>query len=191
MDSKFTYQIYPHRPIKTLFPGRVIFKPEIMQLTKDEAIECIAYGPVYRLMKGESPIRVNGDNINQIHRESLKAISIDNTVNNTETVVEPQIQETVVEEDPKTEEVEESVVEEIVDDTETTEVVADDSVVEDTPIEEVELVPEVNTIPVEDDDDAEIDEVIADETTTEDTPVEEVKTETVNNTSYNKKKHKK
>lgn len=201
-DEKYTYQIYPHRPIRGVIDGKPnVFGPAVIKLTKEEAIKCIGYGPVYRLMPGESPIRVTGDNIEKVHRASLKATIIDSPTNSTETVEKPQIQEPTVQEEPK-EEVptveeepknEESVVEPIIE--EETVDTNEEPITEDSTEEGVEI----DTPSAENNDIAEevsineepAEESIQEETLTEEAPVVAPVDNKYKNNNYNnnKKKH--
>ena len=168
-DQKFAYQVYPHRPIRDVIPGQVIFKPTILQLTKDQAGKCIGFGPIYRLMNGQAPIKLTGENINKLHRATLNDVIVDNRTDNTETHVEEQIPETVVEEEPKTDTTEE---------VETTKTVAEE------PVEEVKEVVEDVIVPVEDTEE----EVITADTDTEVEADESPVNENSNNQSNNRKK---
>lgn len=82
MSERYTYEVRPHLPIKELIPGRVIKRPCTTKLTKEEALICMKYGPVYRVFPGKSPIRVFGSNIDQLHTPSFNTAKISSLVSN-------------------------------------------------------------------------------------------------------------
>lgn len=71
-EDRYTYSIFPRRPIRDLVPGKSIRKSCTLQLTYDEVIKCIAYGPVYRILVGHAPIRVTGSNLASLHISTLE-----------------------------------------------------------------------------------------------------------------------
>ena len=73
METRYTYEIHPRRPIKALLAGKVINKPCSMQLTMREALMCIPYGAVYRKFPNHPPIKVTGSNIADLHKSTLEA----------------------------------------------------------------------------------------------------------------------
>lgn len=70
INDTYTYSIYPNRPIRDLIPGKSIKRPISLQLTKDEVIHCMEYGPVYRVFPGKKPIRVIGSELDNLHKSA-------------------------------------------------------------------------------------------------------------------------
>lgn len=68
-DKRFMYEIRPLKPIKDLIPGKLLSRPCSMQLTKDEVLLCMKYGPVYRKIDGRTPVKVTGDNLDELHKD--------------------------------------------------------------------------------------------------------------------------
>ena len=75
MNERYTYQIFPRRPIKNLIPKKGIRKPCALQLTKEEVKICMASGPVYRCIPGKAPVRVTGSNLDELHKSSFSSNS--------------------------------------------------------------------------------------------------------------------
>jgi len=71
-EDRYTYSIFPRRPIRNLVPGKSIRKACTLQLTYDEVLKCISYGPVYRILVGHAPIRVTGSNLASLHISTLE-----------------------------------------------------------------------------------------------------------------------
>lgn len=71
-EDRYTYSIFPRRPIRNLVPGKSIRKACTLQLTYDEVLKCISYGPVYRILVGYAPIRVTGSNLASLHISTLE-----------------------------------------------------------------------------------------------------------------------
>ena len=69
--NKYLYEIRPVGPIKDLIPGRVIYKPCSLQLTKEEVKKCMRYGSVWRKFPGKTPVRVTGENLNSMHQKEF------------------------------------------------------------------------------------------------------------------------
>lgn len=97
-NERFLYEIRPIKPIKDLIPGRSIKAPCSMQLTKEEALYCMKFGPVYRNFSdsGMNPIRVTGSNINRLHRSNFLSEESYNSMDNAapvETVDEDSVEE--------------------------------------------------------------------------------------------------
>ena len=69
LEESFVYTVHPRTPIRNIVKGKVIFKAENLSLTKQEALECLKYGAVYRKFYTESsPERVTPSNIDRLHR---------------------------------------------------------------------------------------------------------------------------
>lgn len=178
MDVRYLYSVNPKKPIRTIKGVPVLRTPKSLQLTKEDVIECLKYGSVYRRFANENRIeRVTINSVDRFHNakfmteeeyEAFLQANIDNktgTVINTQVVEEPveekvTVQESVVEEPV----VEETLVEEDVEETEES-LVIEDEVFDD-----------------------EISEDAVDEVE-EEAPVEEPKKQHENHKNYSGKKH--
>ena len=153
--DRFRYQVTPYRPINNLIPGQSLRKPFSSDLTKEEVMKCMKCGPVFRLFPGQSPIRVTGSNLDELHRNTFEKTSENGKpIIATVTIEKLPVQEKPVVEEPKTEPSTESVSEEIDE------------------VKEEEVVEEVNNDIVE-------------ETVEEVIPEEEVVSETVEEVTEN------
>jgi hypothetical protein len=81
LAETYTYTVIPRRPIKNIVKGKVIFKATNLSLTKEEVLQCMKYGAVYRKFYMQSdPERVTPSNLDRLHRsehiseEQYKAI---------------------------------------------------------------------------------------------------------------------
>ena len=149
MDVRYLYSVNPKKPIRTIKGVPILRTPKSLQLTKEDVLECLKYGSVYRRFANENRIeRVTVNSVDRFHNakfmteeeyEAFLKANIDSktgTVINTQVVVEePVKEEPVVEEAPVKETVEEVVEESDVIEDE----VFDDTVSEDV-VEEVEEV---------------------------------------------------
>lgn len=69
LEERFMYTVHPRRPIRNLIKGKVIIKPETLSLTKEEVLDCLKYGAVYRKFYMEpNSERVYPSNIDRLHR---------------------------------------------------------------------------------------------------------------------------
>ena len=95
---RFVYEIRPIKPIKDLIPGQCIRRACSMQLTEKEALLCMQYGSVWRKFPGMDPLKVTGDNLHLMHRDSFGAqpVQLNNDIK-IEEVVETHIDTPVVE----------------------------------------------------------------------------------------------
>lgn len=70
MDERYMYTVCPRIPIRGLVKGRVIVKPENLSLSKDEVLECMKHGRVYRKFYCEmNPEAVTPSNLDRLHRK--------------------------------------------------------------------------------------------------------------------------
>ena len=69
MGEKFTYEVRPQIPIRNVFFGKVLVRPTVIDLNKEEVRECLKFGPVYRRFDGLHTERVNINNIDELHRQ--------------------------------------------------------------------------------------------------------------------------
>lgn len=109
-NLSLTYHIHPKVPIKDLIPGTSIRRPRAMQLTKEEVLHCMKYGPVFRVFPGKDPIRVTGDNIDELHRTSYYQETIipkDDQKEQKEENLDNSTDESEIEQNQEPEEVEE------------------------------------------------------------------------------------
>lgn len=152
--DRFRYEVRPFAPIRDLIPGKLLRVPFTTDLTKEEVLHCMHFGPVFRKFPDNTVIRVTGDNLDSLHRESLNEEKTDTPSTHTEKVVEEQIQESVAAPEPKTD----ALTEEKVDET--------PEVEEETPDDDVEDNSETAEEDVESEEEASEDKV-------EETPAEE------------------
>jgi hypothetical protein len=95
--ERYLYEVRPFRPVS--FGGVSIRRACSMQLTKEEVMMFMGYGPVYRKFANTDmePIKVTGENLNSLHQEKYVAPENNDIVKE----VEPeQIVTPVVEEVP-------------------------------------------------------------------------------------------
>lgn len=97
--DKFRYQVTPFTPINNLIKGKSLRRPFSSDLTKEEVFICMKHGPVYRLLPGQTPIRVTGSNIDQLHTDPT-AKNKEETSNDTTKTEINEIEQSVVAETP-------------------------------------------------------------------------------------------
>lgn len=67
MEEKYSYEVHPRIPIKDVIPGKGIFRPTILDLTKDEVVKCLKCGPVFRNFARGNQVQVTLYNIDELH----------------------------------------------------------------------------------------------------------------------------
>ena len=150
MNERFLYEIKPVRPIS--LPGKPKMKHATCALlTKEEVMEYMKYGAIYRKYADPNmpPVRVTGENIHTLHKDPTvipnkpaKAVA---DIFPTEIVEPAKVEEEVVEgpvvdivEEPKKENEEESTMTEesaVESSDDQEEVVTEEPVVDDAPVE--------------------------------------------------------
>lgn len=100
--NRFRYEVRPFMPIKDLIPGQSLSRPFSSELTKEEVLKCMKYGPVYRLFPGKDPIKVTGSNIDDLHKSSPESEKTEDPSNHTENVKNDVIETTTPPQDTKT-----------------------------------------------------------------------------------------
>lgn|SRR5574344_2437708 len=66
MEEKYLYEV---RPIRAkMFGSTMIVRGCSIQLTKDEVLDFMKSGPVFRKFAGKKEVRVSGDNLDQLHQ---------------------------------------------------------------------------------------------------------------------------
>lgn len=112
--DKFRYQVTPFTPINNLIKGKSLRRPFSSDLTKEEVFICMKHGPVYRILPGQTPIRVTGSNIDQLHTDPT-AKNKEEVSNDTTNAEINEIEQPVVTESPineaSTEEIKEELTE--------------------------------------------------------------------------------
>lgn len=101
MSERFLYEIRPNRPVNFPGVGRTIM-PQTALLTKEEALDYLTYGPVYRKYTEVNipPVRVNGENINLLHQpykmEQKNNISVSDVLSQAKEVIAEPHKETAI-----------------------------------------------------------------------------------------------
>lgn len=67
MEDKYSYEVHPRIPIKNVIPGKGIFRPTVLDLTKDEVVKCLKCGPVFRNFARGNQVQVTLYNIDELH----------------------------------------------------------------------------------------------------------------------------
>jgi hypothetical protein len=67
MEDKYSYEVHPRIPIKNVIPGKGIFRPTVLDLTKDEVVKCLKCGPVFRNFGKGDQVQVTLYNIDELH----------------------------------------------------------------------------------------------------------------------------
>jgi hypothetical protein len=68
MSDRYLYSIYPRKPIKLSDEIGVIRVPKSLQLTKEEVLKCLKFGPVQRRFANENIIeKVYPSNLDRLH----------------------------------------------------------------------------------------------------------------------------
>ena len=69
LEERYTYTVVPRRPIRGLVKGKVLTRPVVLTLTKDEVVLCLKYGSVYRKFYPTSKSeRVTLSSVDRLHR---------------------------------------------------------------------------------------------------------------------------
>ncbi len=70
MDERFMYTVCPRVPIRNIVRGKVIVRSTNLSLSKDDVLECLKYGRVYRKFYCEENLEmVTPSNIDRLHRK--------------------------------------------------------------------------------------------------------------------------
>lgn len=118
LEERYVYTVKPKKPIPGIIKGKLINRPQNLSLSKEEVLECIKYGPVYRKFYLDSNMEmVTPSNIDRLHRSRhLSELEYSKLISSQEEEVieeEKEVQEPEdITEDEPVEEVIEEVVEE-------------------------------------------------------------------------------
>ena len=80
MSTKYTYEVRPKVPMRNFIPGKMINRPTVLQLDKDEVKNAIKFGPVYRRFDTTHVERVTLANLDELHRPSYINVAPNNII---------------------------------------------------------------------------------------------------------------
>ena len=80
MSTKYTYEVRPKVPMRNFIPGRMINRPTVLQLDKEEVKSAIKFGPVYRRFDTTHVERVTLANLDELHRPSYINVAPNNII---------------------------------------------------------------------------------------------------------------
>ena len=70
---KYSYEVHPKIPIKNVIPNEAIYRIKVLDLTKDQVLECLKCGNVYRIFDRDTLIQVTIYNIDTLHVNTYNA----------------------------------------------------------------------------------------------------------------------
>ena len=70
---KYSYEVHPKIPIKNVIPKEAIYRIKVLDLTKDQVLECLKCGNVYRIFDRDTLIQVTIYNIDTLHVNTYNA----------------------------------------------------------------------------------------------------------------------